>query len=140
MVFARRPRSEHRGGDDLEGKRFETDTGRRADALQAPAHDAEGVLGWEQENRSGMADRIPAQAGHAGGDADGQIEGEEAFAAFGLSAEDANRLVGPQALDEPVRQARGFGGDLAGFLVGQQVHAAARGLPAFLGSCANTSK
>jgi len=34
--------------------------------------------------------REAAQAGGAGGDSDGQIEGEEGFAAFGLAADDAD--------------------------------------------------
>ena len=36
-----------------------------------------------------------------GGDRDGQIQGEEGLAALGLAADDADGLVGPQAVDEP---------------------------------------
>ena len=45
--------------------------------------------------------REAAQAGDAGGDGDGQIEGEEGFAAFGFAADDADGLFRPQFVDEP---------------------------------------
>jgi len=42
-----------------------------------------------------------AQAGDGGGD--GDVEGEERFAAFGLAADDADGLLGPQAVDHSQR-------------------------------------
>ena len=42
-----------------------------------------------------------AQAGDAGGDRDGDVEGEERLAALGLAADDADGLLGPQAGDQP---------------------------------------
>ena len=47
-------------------------------------------------------DRELAQAGRAGSHADGDIQGEEAFAAFGFAAEDADGLLGPKTLDQPL--------------------------------------
>jgi len=42
-----------------------------------------------------------AQARGSGGNRDGEVEGEEGFAAFGLAADDSDRLFGPQRGDEP---------------------------------------
>ena len=59
------------------------------------------VLGGIEQDAAGPCDREAAQAGGSGGDGDGQIEGEEGFAAFGLAADDADGFLGPQPLDEP---------------------------------------
>src|ERR1700685_737715 len=54
--------------------------------------------GGSTEDAAGAADREAAQAGDAGGDGDGQIEGEEGFAAFGLAADDADGFFRPQPI------------------------------------------
>ena len=51
---------------------------------------------------AGAAHRELAQAGRTGGHADGQIQGQEAFAAFGFAAQDADGLVGPESFDQPL--------------------------------------
>ena len=43
-----------------------------------------------------------AQAGGAGGDRDGDVEGEEGLAGLGLASDDADGLLGPQLFDQPV--------------------------------------
>jgi len=51
-----------------------------------------------------------AQAGDGCGNGDGKVESEEGFAAFGLTADDADGLAHPQSLDEPgVPGLLGFG-------------------------------
>ena len=52
---------------------------------------------------AGTAHREAAQAGDAGGDGDGQLEGQEGFAALGLAADDADGFFRPQPIDEPAR-------------------------------------
>src|SRR5258706_252909 len=46
-------------------------------------------------------DREAAQAGRDRGDGDGDVEREKRLAGFWLAADDADRLVTPQAVDEP---------------------------------------
>ena len=87
--------------DHLHVERGETDAGRGADAFEAAAHDMQGILGGIEQNAAGTANREAAQAGHAGGDGDGQIEREEGFAAFRFAANDADGFFRPQPLDEP---------------------------------------
>ena len=55
-----------------------------------------GLAGW-----TGADDREAAQTGSSGGDGDGQIEGQEGFAALRLAADDADRFLRPQVGDEP---------------------------------------
>ena len=61
----------------------------------------QGVLGGVEQHASWVGHGEAAQAGPARGDGDGQIEGEEGFAAFGLAADDADGLLGPQVGDQP---------------------------------------
>src|SRR5438093_11524762 len=65
------------GGDrvDVEGR--EGHTGRTRDPLQAAAHDVRCVLGGEQENSAGLCGKELPKGGRAGGDRDGDVEGEE---------------------------------------------------------------
>ena len=84
------------------GQRVKGHLGGGADALQALAHHGQGVFGGEEQHRAGAAHGELAQAGGAGGDADGQIQGQEAFAALGFAAQDADGLVGPEAFDQPL--------------------------------------
>src|SRR5271155_5389529 len=61
----------------------------------------QGILGGVEEDAPGPLHGEAAQAGRAGGDGDGEVEGEEGFAAFRLSADDADGFLGPQAVDQP---------------------------------------
>jgi hypothetical protein len=96
-------------GDHLDVERGEAGAGGGTDALEAAADDMKRVLGRIEQDPAGPRDREAAQAGRSGGDGDGQIESEEGFAAFGLAADDADRLFGPQPLDEPALLLGSFG-------------------------------
>ena len=65
----------------------------------------------------------------------GDIQGQEAFAAFGFAAQDADGLLGPETFDQPLGLGAGAG-RLAGALNRERVHDFLAGL----GSRANTSK
>ena len=84
----------------------EVGAGGARDPLEPGTHDVAGVLGGEQQDGSCLAGGEAAQAGHAGGDRDGEVEGEEGLAALGLAADDADRLAPPQHVDEPLLAAR----------------------------------
>ena len=85
---------------DVEG--LEVGFGGSGNAFEAGAYDVAGVLGGEQQDRSGLCGGEAAQAGNAGSDGDREVEGEEEFAALGLAADDADGLLAPQRLDHPL--------------------------------------
>jgi hypothetical protein len=66
----------------------------------------QGIFGGVEQHAPGVRHGEAAQAGHAGRNRDGEAEGEEGFAAFGLAADDSDRLLGPQGGDEPALAAR----------------------------------
>jgi hypothetical protein len=79
----------------------------------------QGVLGGVEQDAAGLRDGEAAQAGRTGGDGDGEIEGQEGFAALRFAADDADGFLGPQRGDQPalfvgpVAQAvGGFDGEL----------------------------
>jgi hypothetical protein len=92
-----RPRDEAQagGGDHLHVEFGETDAGGGADPFETATDDVQGIFGGIEQDAAGVADREAAQAGDAGGDGDGQIEGEEGFAAFGFAADDADGFFRP---------------------------------------------
>ena len=53
------------------------------------------ILGGVEQDAAGARHLEAAQAGRSGGHCDGQVEGEEGFAALGLAADDADGFVGP---------------------------------------------
>ena len=59
------------------------------------------VLGGEQQHAACLRHGEAAQAGDAGGDGDSQVQSQERLAALGLTADDTNGLLAPQAGDEP---------------------------------------
>ena len=68
-------------GDDLQVEFGEIDRGGGANAVEATADDVQGgVLGGVEQDAPGLLDGEAAQAGRAGGDGDGQVEGKEGFA------------------------------------------------------------
>ena len=108
-------------GDDLDVEIGKAEAGGGADAVEPPAHDVERVLGGIEQNAAGAWHAEATQARNAGRDRDGEVEREEGFAAFGLAADDADRLLGPQPGDEPAL----FGGaigEAVGGLDRQQAH------------------
>jgi len=89
------------GGDHLDVERGKADSSSGADALETAADDMERVFGGIEQDATGAAHREAAQAGDAGRDGNGQIEGEEGFTALGFAADDPDSFVGPQPVDEP---------------------------------------
>jgi hypothetical protein len=89
------------GGDHLNVEIGERDACGGANAFEPLAHDVERVLGGVEQDASGARHHEAAQAGGAGCDRDGDVEGKEGFAAFWLTADDSDRLFGPQRGDEP---------------------------------------
>ena len=67
--------------------------------------------------RTGNWRRQGAPEAHA----DGEVQCQEGFAAFGFAAQDAHRLIGPEAFDEPAGEG-GVSGELAGALNREWVH------------------
>jgi hypothetical protein len=90
-----------RGGDHLDIEWGDCDAGRGTDAFEAATHDVQGVFGRIEQDAAGTAHCEAAQAGDAGSDGNGQIEGEEGFAALGFAADDADGFLRPQPIDEP---------------------------------------
>src|SRR5713226_9148058 len=91
------------GSDDLDVEIGEREAGGGADAVEPPAHDVKRTLGGVEQNAPGAWHGEAPQARNAGRDRDGEVQGEEGFAAFWLAADDADRLLGPQRGDEPAR-------------------------------------
>ncbi len=114
-------RAKRWGGDDLHRQRGKGNLRGRRDALESLAHDGQGVFGGEEQHFAGALDGELAQAGRAGGDADGDIQGQETFAAFGFPAQDADGLLGPETFNEPLGLRPG-GRELAGALNREGVH------------------
>lgn len=110
-------------GDHLDVEVGEGDAGGTPDALEPGADDRERILGGEEEDTAGADDGEAAQTRHAGGDGDGHVEGEQRFAAFRFAPDDPDRLVAPEAVDEP---AAGLGvrRQRVGGLHGQERHRA----------------
>jgi hypothetical protein len=92
-----------------------------ADAVEPPAHDVERVLGGVEQNAPGAWHGEATQARNPGRYRDSKVQGEEGFAAFGLAADDADRLLGPQPSDEPALLL-GAIGEAPGGLDGKQAH------------------
>src|ERR1700730_5953850 len=89
------------GGDDLDIEIGDAEARGDTDAIEPLAHDVERILGGVEQNTPGAWHGEAPQARNAGRDRDSKVEGEEGFAAFGLAADEADRLLGPQGVDEP---------------------------------------
>ena len=96
-------------GDHLDVEFGESDPGGGTDAFEALTDDMQRVLGGVEQHTAGALDGEAAQAGCSGGDGDGQIEGEEGFAALGLAADDADGFFGPELIDQPAALLGSFG-------------------------------
>ena len=91
--------SQCRGGDDVHVEVCKLDARGGADALEPAAHDMQGILGRVEQHPARPGDGEAAQAGGAGGDRDGEVQGEEGLAALRLAADDPDGLFGPQPGD-----------------------------------------
>ena len=88
-------------------------------------HEVAGVLGTERQDRTGADGGEVAQAGDAGGDGDGDVEGQHGLVALGLAAADATGLVAPQRVVSHCCS-RGRSSSSAGVRVAKPFMAAAR--------------
>jgi hypothetical protein len=81
------------------GKDSKWNLRRARNPREALAHDRQRVFGGKNQHGAGAPDGELPQTGRAGSDAHGDIQGEKAFAALGLAAEDADGLIGPEPFD-----------------------------------------
>jgi|SRR5271166_5409469 len=88
-------------GDHLDVEFGEADAGGGTNAFESAADDVECVLGGIEQDAAWSCHGEAAQAGDTGGDGNGEIEGEEGFAALGLAADDPDGFVRPQPIDQP---------------------------------------
>lgn len=123
------------GDNDLNRQRGKGDLSGRRDTFKPLTHDRQRVFGWKKQHRSATSYWELPQTGSTGSNADSDIQSQEAFAAFGLAAEDADGLLGPELLDQPLSLRAGVG-QLTGALDEQRVH----GFLVGLGSRVKTSK
>jgi hypothetical protein len=110
-----------RRGDRVDIELGEIELEMGADAFEASADDVQGVFGSVEEDSAFARDGKVSQARRAGGDGDGHIEDEEALATLGFASDDADGLVGPEALDEPSSFGRS-GVELVSALDRQRIH------------------
>ncbi len=89
-------------GNDLHRQGGKRDLRGSGNAFQALAHHGQRVFGRKEQHRAAAPHRELPQAGGAGSDADRHIQGQEAFAAFGFAAQDADGLIGPESFDQPL--------------------------------------
>lgn len=82
-------------GDDLHVEGIEAGAGGERDTFEAAAYDVQGVLGGEEQDTALRDGLEAAEAGHAGRDGYGHVEGQEGLAALGLAANNADGLGGP---------------------------------------------
>ena len=93
--------AEGRRGDDLDVERGEGGAGAEGDAFEAPPDDVQGVLGREEQDAARLDGREAPEARRSRRHGDGHVEREEGLAALGLTPDDADRLGGPQPIDQP---------------------------------------
>ena len=108
-------------GDDLDVELRERHTDGGTDAFEPSAHDVQRVLGGVEQHTPGARHGEASQTRNAGGHCDGEVQGEEGFATFGLAADDADRLLGPQGGDQPAL-VLGAIGEAIGGLDRKQAH------------------
>ncbi len=108
-------------GDDVNVEVFELAGRGGTDALEPAAHDVQGILGGVQQDPARPGDGEAAQARSAGGNRDGEVQGEEGLAAFRFPADDPDGLFGPQAGDQPALLLRAIGETIS-LLDRQSVH------------------
>lgn len=112
---------QRRRSDDVDVELGESELEMGADAFEPGADDVQGVFGGVEEDSALARDGKVSQARRAGGDGYSHIEDEEALATLGFASDDADGLVGPEALDEPSGFGRG-GVELVSALDRQRIH------------------
>ena len=80
-------------------------------ALDALADDRQRVLGQVDQDRARLRDGVAAQAGRAGGHAEGQVQPQPGLGALRRPADHADRRGAPQLFHQPGLSAA-FAGDL----------------------------
>lgn len=91
-----------RRGDHLDVDVCQFEIRGAAQRVEAVTHDVQGILGREDQHTPRPWDGETPQAWSAGGHGDADLQREEGLAALGFTPEDADSLVGPELLDEPV--------------------------------------
>jgi len=86
--------SERRGRNHFHRQRSKRHLRGGRDSFQPLTHHGQRVFGRKEQHRSTAPHGELPQAGGAGSDADGDIQRQEAFAAFGFAAEDAKCVTG----------------------------------------------
>ena len=118
LAVQRQIQAQDRRGDHFDGQGLKGELSEGANPFQAGTDHAQGIFGGEKQDRARAMDGEASQTGGARGNANGQIQSQEAFAAFRFAAENADGLIGPEILDEPLREAGRSGGNLASPLDG----------------------
>jgi hypothetical protein len=99
MLFAVEP--ERRLEDELDVESVEVCSASTSDAVDALADLFRRVLGSIDEHTTALSDLETIETGSSGSDSDGDIESEPGLARFGSAADDADRALAPQAIDQP---------------------------------------
>ena len=76
------------------------------DPLQTLAHEVAGVFCGEQQDRARPGRGEVPQAWDAGGDRDREVQRQDGLAALWLGADDADGLLAPQRVHQPLPLAR----------------------------------
>ena len=95
--------SDRVGCDDVEIEGVEVELAVGAEGAEALAYARKGVLGEVDEGGASLVDGEAIEARGTGRDADGEVESKPALCRFRLSSAEADGLVSPDVLHEPVR-------------------------------------
>ena len=93
---------ECRGGNDVDLDVLDIETTMPSHSFDAISHDWQCVLGQIDQHRPRLRDGVLAQAGGAGGHAQGQVEAQPGLRAFGGAADHPDRRATPELFDKPV--------------------------------------
>lgn len=102
LAFCVEVEPQTRRGDHLDVDVGQLEVRGAAQRIKTVTHDVQGILGGKDQHTPRSRDGEAPQTWSAGGHGDTNLEREEGLAALGFATEDADRLVGPELLDEPV--------------------------------------
>ena len=89
------------GGDHVDFDPGQIEPAMAGHARHPLADHRQGILGQVDQDRPGPRDRILAQAGRAGGHAQGHVQPQPGFGALRRAADHAHRRFAPKLLDQP---------------------------------------